>query len=721
VVLNIFFSSVLSTGLGADVVIGDAGTNTITTTMDIPRIFQIYRSFASPIDSGYAPNGSDFGFVFTSKFNLHPNPQRLTDAQGLSMIDELLTLEDIMLSNVLRDVIGVSSIKTDHDFCMQPIFRVIPGFVSKTHMLHGNDIIESIGGDDILIGDDIRGFSAIDLSELADVENSRQELDNLVVDLSIRLSTLGYDTEFYSGYFQNQTDEYRNLTVGCDSITTSIDSKTFAVGDTLTVLGRTFIGGSFPFSEQHFTQLFEHVKDVHQVLVDLHYALYEVHFDLLKRSMTLADLKESQQPLHSLRLGDDTFSSSGYDTIVGDSATLFFQIDSLLPGFVFDVLSNDDARNLVTALSAITNQRQSALRLHVEMDLVPTTPFSSQEKSALPFADVPFYLSVGNDQFDLFNNSVLAVGDFGSFGVVYSDNVTSLNDLRKYADSVHKLRKMPSVASFFPALSSLDNLDRFFFQRYDTTVSNKVEPQLHGDKFFGFSSKNVMFGDTLTAIGFAIGEGETFLDKTLDFYDTFLNAEYAIFFDSDYVFVPSNSSGTPIWVGQFSNDIVDGVVGRKAADAIIESQVRCFFDTHSIAKQVTSDFRQRIPFSFETKVVQNVCYNVVGSYVPSHTQSIYIEKAITTRSPTAAQMSSPAPTPQTTMPSTSDPTYAKPNTQMPTNLPTKPMRAPTKSPTKKPTRAPARTPTKSPTRTPTKSPTKAPTKSPTKRPTRVPK
>ena len=610
--------------------IGDAGTNTITTTVGIPRIYQIYRSFTSPTASGYAPNASDFGFVFTSKFNLHPNPQRLTDAQGLSLIDELLTLDDVMKSNVLRDVVGISSIDTEHGFCMQPMFRVIPGFMSKTNMLHGNDKINSGGGNDIIIGDDIRGFSPIDLSQLDEVQYSRQELDNSIADLSIRLSTLGYDTEFYERHSQNQSVQY-NLTVGCDSITTSTNSSAFAVGDTLTVIGRSFLGGSLNGSfaipvEKTIAHLFQQIKDVQQVLIDLHYALYEVHFDLLNRSKTLTDFDGSQQPLHSLHLTDDTFTSKGNDTIVGDSTTLFFQIDSLLPGFAFDILSGSMKNILSKELSVIPNQRESALNKHVEEDLVPTTPFSSQEKSALPFTDVPFYLSIGNDWFDLFDNTVLAVGDFGTFGIVYSVNGTLAKDLRNYAESVHILRTFPSVTSFLPALSSMDNLDRFFYQRYDSTVSRDVTPQLHRDKFFAFSSKNVMFGDTLTAVGFATVGGETSRDKTLDFYGTFLNAEYAQFFGSDQVTVPSNSSGSPIWVGQYSNDMVSGVVGRKGADTIVDSKVRDFFDTHSITKQVTSDFRYSIPLSFESDVgsLRNICYDAADSYIPSHTLSIYI-------------------------------------------------------------------------------------------------
>ena len=160
--------------MGASIAIGDAGTNFITTTMDIPRIFQIYRSFTRPTGSGNLSILSKYGFVFTSEFELHPHPQRLTDAQGLSLIDKILTMVDVTKSNVLRDIIGVSSIKTENDFCMQPMFQVIPGFVSNTHMLHGNDSIESIGNGDVVIGDDIRGFSAVDLSEVAEIKNSRQ-------------------------------------------------------------------------------------------------------------------------------------------------------------------------------------------------------------------------------------------------------------------------------------------------------------------------------------------------------------------------------------------------------------------------------------------------------------------------------------------------------------------------------------------------------------------
>lgn len=429
------------TGPGADVAIGDAGTNTIATTLNTPRIYQIYRSFASPPGSGYAPNATDFGFAFTSPFNLNPSPHRLTDAQGLSVIDELLTLDNVMRSNVLRDVIQLSTIKTNNGYCMQPMFRVIPGFVSKTHMLHGNDIIDSGEGYDLIIADDIRGFSAIDLTELAEIQTSRKILDNIVVNLSNRLSTLGYDTEFflmYSNKFPSKALAFPtnapitkptelsqsvsfNLTVGCDMISTSIGSNSFVVGDTLTLIGQTFVGASFQYPMMQIPQLFERMKDVQQVLVDLHYALYEIHLDLLNRSRQTLTKKYDQQPLHSLQLANDIFSSTGNDTLIGDSATLFFQIDSLSSGLTFKKMSVTMGKELSAHLLGISNQRQSTLLQHVQVDLNPSQGYTSLPSNNLPFADIPFYLSIGNDHFDLFNNSVLAVGDFATFGIVYSD------------------------------------------------------------------------------------------------------------------------------------------------------------------------------------------------------------------------------------------------------------------------------------------------------------
>ena len=56
------------------------------------------------------------------------------------------------------------------------------------HSFQPFTVIESGGGSDIIIGDDIRGFSAFDMTQFDDIEHTRQEIDNLIVDLSVRLS-----------------------------------------------------------------------------------------------------------------------------------------------------------------------------------------------------------------------------------------------------------------------------------------------------------------------------------------------------------------------------------------------------------------------------------------------------------------------------------------------------------------------------------------------------
>ncbi len=694
-------------GLGASVAIGDAGTNTITTTMDLPRIFQIYRSFEIPPGSGYAPNFTAHGFVFTSGFDLHPNPLRHTDSQGLSIIDALLTMSDVSKSNVLRDILGISSIMTKNGYCIQPMFKVIPGFLSETNMLNGNDVIVSEGGGDIVIGDDIRGFSAVDLTEVLEFQNSRRDIDNLIVDLSVRLSTLEYDSEFYAKYSNSSTRSAPfNLIFGCDNITTSKDSYTIVVGDTLTLLGRTYRGVSFPNPLDQIPQLYERVRDVQHVLVDLHHALYEIHVDLLRRSKKniLIDFKKSQQPLHKLHLTDDTISLKGNGTIVGDSATLFFQIDSPFKGFEFSYLGNNVKLQLAALIADNKNLRQMDLEKHIKMELVPTPPLTSQEENTLPFADVPYYLSIGNDRIDLYDNSALAVGDFGAFGIVYSEGGTStdVTALRMYASSVNFMRKPPSVQSFLPSLSSLDQLDRFFYMRYNASIAAQVRPTLHGDTFVGRSSNNVIFGDFLTAsmVGFASGQ-LPIRDTTIDFYDTYVNAQFVLMFSPDVLTVPTGS-GSPIWVGQVLNDIVNGTVTSDKADEQVQAHARLMFGSHTFAKQSTSDlYRYTNPYPFEAgNEFQNVCYISETSYIPSHTQSIYMnitygtelnhtqrDVPLTTTSPVTTSSASPS-KPPTNKPSTaglSKPPTNKPTTaglsKPPTNKPTMARPAPTNKPT----------------------------------------
>lgn len=128
------------TGPGNHLVIGDNAFNKITTNLDFPRIYQVYRSLGSPAGSGYAPGAPAVGYTFMNDFDLFPNPFRYVDSQA-SLIDQLITVDDISSeSHVIRDVLGISgSIATNNDYCMHPMIKVVPGFTSKTDMLPGND------------------------------------------------------------------------------------------------------------------------------------------------------------------------------------------------------------------------------------------------------------------------------------------------------------------------------------------------------------------------------------------------------------------------------------------------------------------------------------------------------------------------------------------------------------------------------------------------------
>lgn len=127
------------TGMGDDLAIGDGGTNKIASSLDIPKIYQSYRFLSSP--SEYAPNAPDFGFAFMNDFDLYPSPHRHLDSQA-SIIDQLITYDDVSEeTNVVRDIVQItgSIATTNGSYCMYPMFRVSPGFISETDMLHGDD------------------------------------------------------------------------------------------------------------------------------------------------------------------------------------------------------------------------------------------------------------------------------------------------------------------------------------------------------------------------------------------------------------------------------------------------------------------------------------------------------------------------------------------------------------------------------------------------------
>ena len=121
------------------------------------------------------------------------------------------------------------------------------------------------------------------------------------------------------------------MTVGCDVITTLDNSTAFVTGDTLTVLGRTFLGSYFenPAVQASLRSLFlsclvfatilllllfynvwcqvpetlERIRDVQLALVDLSFCLHEIHVDLLRRTLdefSNEDFTADQGPMHRL-------------------------------------------------------------------------------------------------------------------------------------------------------------------------------------------------------------------------------------------------------------------------------------------------------------------------------------------------------------------------------------------------------------------------------------
>lgn len=640
----------ISTGRGNDFAIGDAGSNSISPSINVPRIYQIYRSFESPQGSGYAPNRTRFGFTFSCDFDLPTNSYRRLDAQGFSFIDTLNNMDDVSKrSNVARDTFEISSIATEGDFFMQPILRFSPGFSTKTNFLNGNDVIISEGGDDILVGDDIKGSTSFDLTNLKAIRDSRQAIDGIVTDISVRLSTLEYDTGYYQKYATSSLLSVGyNISVACDIIVTKEESNAFVVGDYLVLKGRTLQSESFPDPVNQIADALQLIHDVELVLTDLNYALYEVHLELLQRAQRDIefDYKGDQEPLHRLELGNDKITSNGNDIVVGESTTMYFQVDLPLfeefgKEFTFDQVGADKLPDL----SAIMNDRDTRLSLHIEQDLIPSTPFTNTEATALPFADLPFFTSIGVDEFNLHNNSVVAVGDFAAIGIVYSNSSTDISYLTKYAESVNDLRVKSGVDAINPSLESLGNA-YFFYKRYNMQSSKLVEPQLHGDTFVAPSEKNVVFGDFLTAAMFRKSDGSYELGTKIDFFGRFLNLEYASYFDPDTINAPGPTS--PIWIGQKSQDIVVGDTTNSKATTEVTLKATDFFENHKVAAQMVSDIsRRKIPYSFDSSGIRNINSrstpqvqpnNCTGScsltiqattYVPSHTKSVYIYSNVT--------------------------------------------------------------------------------------------
>lgn len=691
----------LVTGQGNDLAVGDAGSMKVGTNLDWPRIYQVFRSMETGDDSYYAPEATDLGFVFMNDFELFPAPHRIVDSQA-SIIDQLLTLDDASSSShLVRDVFGISgSIETmDGSYCMHPIFRIVPGYVSKTDMLHGDDTILSNGGADFLIGDDLRGFSALDLTQFGAIRDAREEIDALVNDLSIRLSTLGYDTLHRAA--QNATEPLDvkmgfDLSVGCDNITTSGTSTAFVTGDTLNFLGRTFLGSYLDNPVEQIPQALERMQDIHHALVLLHVSLYEIHLDLLKRSIDYDKEDIPSNPLrqrsfenqnngefkllndatHRLKMANDIITLFGNDTAVGDSATLYIQVDSTHDGFQFEEIGEDVALGLVSELASVAKRRQDELDVQVKEQLDISLRLSDELIASLLFADVPFYLYVGCDEFDLYNQAT-AVGDFATLGVLFSDDPdpTSLpcpgNCLHPFIGSIENLRKKPSLNSFLPRLRVYET--DFFAMRFDEAAAQKFEPVYHGDVFTARSSNCLVLGDYLDAATFKFVKenggvaaiyvhGEGSYDNYEWVTEPLVTLSASAYYEgkklpwsADTLIVVGDAQ--PYWQDQKTDDgIVLGGSVRDVdfADDSVESAITKLFFDQDVAEQLTSDtYRFAIPYKTSRDIsTGSLCSDggAFGFTFPFHTRTPNLRVIGPETPPFFSDVLSPSPT-VTAMPS----------------------------------------------------------------------
>ena len=518
---------VLHGGPGNDLLIGDAGTNVIAQNMDMPRIYQIYRTLSVPDGSGYYVNATDFGATFSADYELYPLQYRSVDYLA-SIIDLAVNVDDLQeKSNLLNDIIGVSALSTtqDYNYCMQPMFRITPGFLYETQRLHGNDTLVSGPGDSILIGDDIRGFTALDLTTELSSALLQKELDNLVVDLGVRMSTLEVDAEF----FLKGTDEDSNsanftISVAGDNITTDEVGRHFVTGDSLTIIARSFPGGSLDQGRASETveAIIRRLHDIEEVLIQVHIAMYEVHNNLLRRAIDKS-VSFNSTSQHALFLANDRIDSRGDgDFVFGDSSTLFFQAHRPgVEGFDFQELTVDSQ-----SLRRIAAARAGEFDVYVDTILTPSSKLTNSELSALQFEDVPFLLTVGSDTIMLNAAANLGVGDFGIVGLTSSDEpIVQAKDLADYAGSIERIRSRPSANSVDFQLSVpyvAKQQMSFYYERFGSDVRMEVEAKRRGDQFVAESTNSTILGEFFT--GFAYGQygslGDSFLmDTTASAFD----------------------------------------------------------------------------------------------------------------------------------------------------------------------------------------------------------
>ena len=626
-------------GEGDDILIGDGGstTNAGIKSADMPQIYPVYRAMASPPQSGYITNATDFGALFTADFELYPGQYREIDLLS-SIIDKAVKMGDVVKPDLVRDLIGVSSLSTMGGTCMQPTFRITPGFIQPTQKIHGNDNLFSGPGNNLLIGDDIRGYSGLDVAELSDIQHSRDSIDRLISDIGTQISTMEVDIETYSNWPDHAStndDVLLRLLVGCDNITTNSTGVSLATGDSLTLVWGTSLGTMFDGLDaitSKMEQILGRLRDIEFVLMRVHLSFFEIHDDLLRRALknsTFPDLKEGQLSTHELTLANDMIEARGHgDTVVGDSMTLFFQADK--SAFPFESLKDSgNTQSLRKALSSIQTIRDEELEALVTDRYDPkTSPLSNAEQSSLPFYDVPFQTFTSNDYIHLGDASILGVGDFAFIGVVAtgqnpSDKQVIQKSLSDFIHSVHTIGKIPSVEVFNEKQETF-KIDTYH-QRYGSEIIKQTEPSFHGDTFVGESSSNTMLGDFLTMSAYhqhftsGASAGSLEIDASSNAFSEYQNAYLATHFSPDTFRV---IAGEPLARKQSQNDEVVGtLITNSKPDERILAHAKILFLQYYPTKQMEKDmfnYLMRREVRDDLGGEQYCTDPAISSFIPSH-------------------------------------------------------------------------------------------------------
>lgn len=310
------------------------------------------------------------------------------------------------------------------------------------------------------------------------------------------------------------------------------------------------------------------------------------------------------------------------DTVVGDSAALFIQIDNEFEDFEFSELDDEVAQSLNSILSRIAKERQDEIDLQAKrLDI--TERFSNLEISRLLIADVPFYLFIGNDVINL-DGQALAVGDFATMGVILSDNQNptdlpcAANCLRHYVASIGNLRTKPAMESFLPRLA-LYEID-FFYQRFDFITAKSVQPVFHGDTF-ATSNTNLIFGDYLNTVSIEYLNGDGNIQNVYVYgdglYDNYewmseplVSRSASAYYQGQILdWAPDTvvvGNKIPYWQSQKSStsDVVTGPVQDVILeDPYVEQTLRRLFYEQGTAEKLMLDmYRYSLPYDISKHV-----------------------------------------------------------------------------------------------------------------------